>query len=509
MYRSTLLVTITIFISRITGYIRDAVMAAFIGTGPLNDAFIAAFKLTNLFRSLFAEGALSASFVPILSRVISSHGKKYATVIACHIFSILLIALSVFTILILYNMSKIISITNPGFSTNNEILELAIDLACITFPYLILISIAAFYGAVMQSHGFFIPYAATSIILNVVLISCPLMQKLLSHNFSTAAHPLAYGVVVSGVLEVLWMIYFAWKYDIKIHIRKPIITKHVRNLSQRIIPSLIGSGVTQISVWCDMVILSFFTGGMSYLYFADRIIQLPLALFSTASSITLLPFLSKKHSDSTIKTRAFNKTIRIVLSLTIASTIGIFLITREIITVLFKRGAFDEVSVQGTCITLKMLCVGLPAYAMIKIYVAVFHAHGETSTPVKIASISLIVNLICSVIFIQFFNHAGVALAASVAAWCNLILLVSKWKKSAQKLHGADIFIEQNTYIDIVKYFCAGTVIWVIISILKEVLANCNLHIVTVCTIYIVTSAIAYCLTLVFIRAKIIKDIFR
>ncbi len=479
-------VSLIILVSRITGFIRDMCMAAFIGAGPVNDAFLAVFKLTNLFRSVFGEGAMSAAVVPTISQSIATHGEKYARVIKCHVLTILSLSLALLTFFVFFNMRSIILITNPGFSSNPTIFDLAEDLAYITFPYLTFISVAAFYGSVLQTKKVFAPYAATSIILNLVLISAALICFL--DGCRSQVHSQSVGVLISGILELLWMIYFARKYNVYLHFRKPIMSKYVRQIMRRILPGIVGAGMLQIAVWCDMIILSFFSGGISYFYFADRIVQLPLALFSTAIATTLLSSLSRQENNS------FDRTIRSCLFFIIPSAVGLFLISEEVVMGLFGRGEFSQEAASNTAIILRILSFALPFQAISKIYNTSFHARGDTKTPMYVGCISLFVNVSVSFTLMDDFNFLCVAIGSVAAAVVQLILLVFK---STDKVRNKK---------DILKYFAGATLMGFVIIILKDFIKDYRIIIQTI--LLVTAGAGTYIGFLATVKVKVLRDFF-
>jgi putative peptidoglycan lipid II flippase len=479
-------VSLIILVSRITGFVRDMCMAAFIGAGPVNDAFLAAFKLTNLFRSVFGEGAISAAVVPTISQSITTHGEKYARVIKCHVLTILSLSLALLTFFVFFNMRSIILITNPGFSSNPTIFDLAEDLAYITFPYLTFISVAAFYGSILQTKKVFAPYAATSIILNLVLISAALICFL--DGCRSQVHSQSVGVLISGILELLWMIYFARKYNVYLHFRKPIMSKYVRQIMRRILPGIVGAGMLQISVWCDMIILSFFSGGISYFYFADRIVQLPLALFSTAIATTLLSSLSLSKSD------AFDRAIRSCLFFIIPSAVGLFLISEEVVMALFRRGEFSQEAASNTAIILRILSFALPFQAISKIYTTSFHARGDTKTPMYVGCISLFINVSVSFMLMDDFNFLCVAIGSVAAAVVQLILLVFK---STDKVRNKK---------DILKYFAGATLMGFVIIILKDFIKDYRIIIQTI--LLVTVGAGTYIGFLATVKVKVLRDFF-
>jgi len=487
-------VSFIIFISRLSGYIRDMCFATFIGAGPLGDALMAAFKITNLFRAIFSEGAMNAALVPAISQAMKTHGSNYAKVVASHLLSTLLIVLIIFTGFIFYQMENFILITNPGFISNSYIFNLTVELSYIMFPYLTFISAAAFYGAILQTKKVFVPYAATSIILNIILIICLYVNNLFIAY--SPVHVFAYALFFSGILELSWMIFCAKKYNAKLYLRKPIMSRYVKVILKRIVPGIFGAGIIQISVWCDMLILSFYTGGISYLYFADRIVQLPLAIFSTANSIVLLQSLSKADTIPNEKYIIFNRTLRTMLGFIIPSAVGIFVISGEIIQVLFMHGAFNHEAATNTAIILQILSIALPFQAMSKLYYAGINATGNTSTPVKFSFISLLINIALSLILMSFIEYKSVAVATVISSGCQTIMLILYCEKNYQLSH--------ETKKDILKYIIASLIMTIVLYFFKSTSVS-----LVLLSSDVILGVISYSVSLFVMRAEFINDILR
>jgi putative peptidoglycan lipid II flippase len=392
-------------------------------------------------------------------------------------------------------MENFILVTNPGFIHNSQTFNLAVELAYIMFPYLTFISAAAFYGAILQTKKVFVPYAATSIILNATLVSALYINSFF--NLHSAVHMFAYGLFISGILELSWMIFCSRKYNARLYLRKPIMSRYVRIILKRILPGIFGAGIVQISVWCDMLILSFYVGGISYLYFADRIIQLPLAIFSTANSIVLLQSLSKTTTTSDEKHTHFNRTFRITLGFILPSAAGIFIIGRAVIELLFMRGAFSHEAAMNTGIILQILSIALPFQAMSKLYYAAINATGNTSTPVRFSCISLSINIALSLILMNFIDFKCVAVATVVSSIAQFIMLMlySELQYTTSKL-------TLETKKDIFKCFFASIVMMIILYTLK----GNNISLIELFT-YIIVGIISYGAVIIVLRVRFLADI--
>ena len=420
--KNSAVISFTTLISRILGYFRDLILASLLGAGPINDCFIAAFKFANLFRNVFGEGAFNSAFVPSFSHALSSKSINHALKLASRVQIILIISLLIFVALCITLMPIIMEFTTPGFVVNSAEFHIAVELARIMMPYLFFISLAAFYGGILNSMSKFMPFAATSIIFNISLI----LFALYCNDVSTKAHAVAYGVLAAGVIEVIWMLFFIKKNDAKVPLIWPSIDSEVKHVIKKIGPGVIGSGVYQINTWIDMIIVSFIPGGMSYIYYADRIMQLPLALIATATSTALLPALARRIAelDNSKAHDLKENSVRVTAFFIIPTSLVFFSFSHEIIALLLERGLFTSIATAKTAAALKVISIGLPAFALLKLLNNIFYAFGDTSTPVKISGLCLCINVIISVTLLSYYEHVAISIASTIAGWSAVILLI-------------------------------------------------------------------------------------
>ncbi len=435
-------------VSRIFGYIRDAFIAFALGAGALNDAFIIAFRIPNLFRTLFGEGAFSAAFVPLYSAKSNSsptEAKKFAAQVQIW----LLIILSIFCALMMYFMPTIVLITAPGYSDNKEIFDLAVSLGRITFPYIMFMSFLAFYGGMLNSIGKYAAFASAPILLNVVMI----ISVAFVNMTETKAHALSWGVFFAGIAELLWILYFAKKHKLLVtKFQKPKLTPEIKTLFKRVGPGILGSGVAQINVFITTILASYIVGGISYLYYADRIYQLPLALIGTAMGTVLLPILAKdfEKGDSKSLIKNQNSAIDFCMLFTIPSMFGILILANDIVELLFQHGEFTSDATIQTTKALVAFSFGLPAYVLIKIFTSSFFAAGDTKTPVVIAAQSLGINIIISIALLSTFQHVSIAIGSVVSAWYTVIRLIQISVKAKR------FSLIDRTILNSMKYIISG-----------------------------------------------------
>ncbi len=411
-------------LSRITGFLRDMILANFLGAGMIADAFFVAFKLPNLFRSLFAEGAFTTAFVPMLSQKLVCEDRKQAFLFAAKAISVLAFFLSLFVVIIELLMPCVVTILAPGFANDMGKLDLAITLSRITFPFLLFISIVSFQSGILNSLNKFAAPAAAPIILNLMMI----LSVFTFVPFSkTPAHGIAIGITVAGFIEILWLTYFLHRQQVKIHPQLNILSAikdcEIRTLFKRIAPGVLGAGIYQINMVIDTILVSLVgTGAISWLYYANRLQQLPLGVVGAAISVAVLPVLSRhikanEHEQAqSIQSKAFEYGAL----LSIPAAIALIILAEPIINILFQHGKFG---IEQTIMTAKAVvayAIGLPAYVLVKSLAPNFFARGDTKTPVKYSIIVLLTNLSFAIILMKPFGHVGIASATTIAAFVSL-----------------------------------------------------------------------------------------
>ena len=423
LLRSIITVSSFTFLSRILGFIRDMLVAAYLGAGPIADACFVAFKMPNFFRRLFAEGAFNAAFVPLFSAKLIDEGKSSAFHFAGAVLSIMATLLVIFVIIFQIAMPWLMYIFAPGFADDSEKFALATDLTRITFPYLLFISLVSLLGGVLNSMGRFAAVAATPIILNLFLIGALLLA---TPYLPSAGHSFVWGVFVAGIAEFLWLVYACHREGFTLYLTKPSLSPSVRRLLKLMVPGAIGAGVLQINQLVDVIIASLLpTGAISFLYYADRVHQLPLGVVGVAIGTALLPVLSQQIRAGEDKNalNSMNRAIEVALLLTLPGAAALIVIAQPIVSILFERGAFDAATTLATTQALMAYSIGLPAYVLIKVLAPGFFARQDTSTPVKIAIVCVFLNLVLNLTLMQMFMHVGIAMATAISAWVNAAFL--------------------------------------------------------------------------------------
>lgn len=416
-------------ISRVTGFARDVLIAASLGAGPIADAFFVAFKLPNFFRRLTAEGSFTIVFVPMFSGILEIDGKKIALEFAEEIMSIMSAVLLTITVTAIFFMPQIMSFIAPGFTDEQTTFNLTVEFGRVTFIYLPLISLVALLGGILNSIGKFSAMASAPILLNLFLISS---LTIFTGALETPGHGLALAVAIGGLAQFLWLLESCRRAKALPRLQWPAWTPRVKRLLKLMLPAMFGAGIVQINLLIDVILASTLpTGSVSYLYYADRVNQLPLGVIGVAIGTALLPRLSKNIKAGRLEDALSNqeKSLEIGLMLTVPAALGLMVLSDPIITLLFQRGLFDIESTNLTSLALLAYSTGLPAFVLIKILQPNFFARGDTVTPIKIAAIAVVTNLILNLILMQYFAHVGLALATSVSAWLSAILLLIILKK--------------------------------------------------------------------------------
>ena len=422
LIKSTSTFSFFTLISRILGYFRDVLIAIYLGAGPIADTFFVAFRIPNTFRRLFSEGTFNAAFVPSYSSELVS-GKERAQKFANKIFNLLLVGLLLIVLVIEIFMPSFVFIIAPGFSDNSDKYELTIFLTRITFPFLLFVSLSSFFSAILNSHNKFAVAAAAPIVLNIFLILILIFQSYLNDDLVIY---LSYAVTFAGIVQLIFLLFFLKKfYFPKITLNFKIDHK-VKLFFKKLLPSIFSSGVTQINILVGTIIASFQASAVSYLYYADRIYQINLAIAGIAIGTVLLPNLSKHIQSKNKKKIDFiqNKALELSLFLSLPATIALLIASEEITSSLFGYGSFDLSSVKNSSNALFYFALGLPAFSIIKIFSSFLFARHNTKIPFYFSFFSVIINIIISVYFFDKIGFIIIPIATTISSWLNSILLL-------------------------------------------------------------------------------------
>jgi len=409
-------------VSRVLGFARDLMIARYLGAGVAADAFFVALRLPNFFRSLFAEGAFTAGFLPLYSELLAKGGRYAARRFAESALAFLLPVLLLFSVLAQILMPLLMLGLAPGFYDEPERFVLAVEYTRITFPYLLFISLAALYGAVLNGLGRFAAFAATPILLNLtMLVALPLLAGGAA-PLLPAGEALAWGTLAAGLAQFLWLVYWLWREGIVLRLVPPALPPMVRRLFQLILPAAIGAGAMQINLVVNVILASLLpAGAVSYLFYADRLNQLTVGIVGVAIATALLPSLSRLLALGRIEAAAAqqNRAIEFSLLLALPAMAALVVVPYPLISVLFERGAFDAAASRASADALLAYAIGLPAYILARAFTPGFHARQDTRTPLRIAFVTIAANLALSIALMPVLGHVGLALATALAAWGN------------------------------------------------------------------------------------------
>ena len=429
MFKSLAKVGANTLLSRILGFVRDLVMAHLFGANAGTDAFFVAFKIPNFLRRLFAEGAFAVAFVPILTEYKEKRSfielKIFIDRVAGTLGGVLLLV----TLLGVAGAPILVMIFAPGFITSEGKMELASDMLRLTFPYLLFISLTAFAGGILNAYNRFGVPAFTPVLLNISLISCAVW---LSPVMERPIIALAWGVLIAGIVQFLFQLPFLHQLRLLPGFVFMPKDEGVRRIGRLMIPALFGVSVTQLNLLLDTLIASFLvSGSISWLYYSDRLMEFPLGILGVALGTVILPSLSKKHAN--VSPEGFSRTLdwalRWTLLLGLPAAVGLFILSGPMIATLFQSEQFTLNDVYMARRSLMAYSLGLVPFILIKVLAPGFYARQDTKTPVRIAVISMIANMVLNLMLVFPLAHAGLALATSLSATLNAALLFSRLRR--------------------------------------------------------------------------------
>ncbi len=423
---SALNVAFFTILSRLTGFFRDVLMAQYIGTGIVMDALVIAIKIPSFLRRIFAEGALNSSFVPIYSAMHVAQKKEAAEFIK-DIFSLMLGILTLLIVVFELIMPFVVTVIVPG--VGEDVFSLAVSFSRVTFPFILLISLTALFSGVLNTHDRFGAAASSQIAGNLFIV---FIMKLVDPLMLANGEIVATAIMGSGLVQLLWVYIPCHLMGIRPSLRKPRKNQAMQNFGKRMLPAAVGSAVLQINLFIDTIIASLLPmGTISYLYYADRLYNLPISVTGTALGTVLLPMLSRQWRENNVEGAMHNqnRAIEFAMLITLPAMIGLIYLSYPLVMVIFERGAFDQTSSLATAETLAGFASGLPAYILIKIFNTSFFARQDTVTPIKVALSGMVVNVALNFMLIYKYKHLGIAIATSSTSWFNAAVLVYLLKK--------------------------------------------------------------------------------
>lgn len=437
LLRSSFIVSTMTMLSRVLGLTRDVIFARVIGAEAGADAFYVAFKIPNFFRRLFAEGAFSQAFVPVLSEYRQNGSQAAVKDLLDRVAGCLGSVLLLVTVLAVVGAPVVTMVFAPGFVDQAEKFAMASEMIRITFPYLMLVSLTGFAGAILNSYDRFAVPAVTPVLLNLSLICAALFA---APHFEHPVFALAWGVLAAGIVQLLFQLPFLKQIELLPSAKIDWQDKGVKRILTLMVPALFGVSVSQINLLLDTVLASFLpTGSVSWLYYSDRLAELPLGVFGIAIATVILPSLSRQHAGA--GTEEFNKTLnwalRMILLIALPSSLALMILAEPILFTLFQYGKTDAHTVLMSGFSLRAYAIGLTAFMLIKVLAPGFYARQDMKTPVRIGIIAMVANMLLNLAFVLplyfYFNlgHVGLALATSVSAYLNAGLLYRGLKRQS------------------------------------------------------------------------------
>ena len=453
--------------SRVLGFARDILMARLLGTGAAADAFVVAFQFPNLFRRLFAEGAFNSAFVPLFVEKMTKDGRSVACDFAEEALAGLLLVLLLLTGFAIATMPWLMLGIAPGFVDDPEKFELSVVMTQITFPYLTCMSVVALLSGMLNAMGRYTAGAVAPIVLNLVLLLVLIAGQLLGITGGREAGLLmAWGVSLSGIAQVVMMAISAYRSGVGLGFRMPRLTADMRKLVALGVPSIVAGGITQINLLIGGVIASFQDGARAYLYYADRLYQLPLGVVGVAIGVVLLPdlvrHLAKNDANAAHETQ--NRSLEFAALLTVPGAVALAVLAGPMISVLFQRGAFAAADVPPTAHALAIFAIGLPAFVIQKVFQPGYFARQDTATPMRLAAVNFVINAALSLMLFWVFSraglmpHLGIAIATTLAGWVNALML---WRGLAKRGHfESDPRLLRNLPLILLASLAMGAILW-------------------------------------------------
>jgi putative peptidoglycan lipid II flippase len=472
LYRAFATVGGLTLVSRVLGFVRDILLAAILGTGPVAEAFVVAFRFPNLFRRWFGEGAFNAAFIPLFAKKLEGEGRDAARAFAEQAMSGLTFILLLLSAVCMIAMPWLMYVLAPGFADTPEKFDLAVLMSRIAFPYLLCMSLVALLSGVLNTLGKFVESSMISVVLNLTLIAAMLMALLLGYrNDRGAGLVMAWGIFVAGILQLGLLADGARRNGLFLKLRWPRYTDDMRRLVSLGVPGIIAGGATQINIVIGGMIASWQDGAVSYLYYADRVYELPLAIVGIAIGVVLLPDVSRslRAGDHAGVMDSQNRSLEFAMLLTVPAAVALAVIPFPIVSTLFERGQFTASDTLAVGSALAIFAIGLPSFVHIKVFSPAFFAREDTTTPMCYAAISLGVNTAGSIAPFFLFRrlglmpHLGIAVATTIGGWLNALLLWSALRRQGHFI--ADARLKHALPMIVVSSLVMGASLWVLAEV--------------------------------------------
>ncbi len=412
--------------SRVLGFVREALIGAALGAGPVADAFYAAFGFPNLFRRLFAEGAFNSAFVPLFAKEVEGGGLERARLFAEQVLAMLsavLIGLSALSMI--FMPSVVATVVAPLFADTPDKFAMTVDMTRIMFPYLFCMSLVAMFSGILNSLRRYFLAAIVPVLLNVIMVGVTASALWLGMDAPSTGYWLAWGVFASGFAQLALLVWGVSRQGMMLRLRLPQLTPDVKRLLILMAPAMVTGGVVQINIMIGRIIASAQDGAIALLNYADRINQLPLGVIGVAIGVVLLPELSRalRARDDAEAQHLQNRSLEFGLALTLPAAVGFMTLPEPLVNLLYERGAFSAETTRLTAQALAAFAVGLPAYVLMKVFQPAFFAREDMKTPLWFSIVAVVINIAFSLLLFPLFGHVAIAAATAVSAWVNVSLL--------------------------------------------------------------------------------------
>lgn len=448
-------------VSRVFGLVRDMVIAAFFGASWMTDAFWVAFRIPNMLRRLLGEGSLTVSFVPVFTEYLEKKTREQALELAYNAMTLLSIMLAIISVLGIILSPLIVGLIAPGFISEPKQFALAVFLNRLMFPYIFFIALVALCMGILNSFRHFTAPALSPVLLNVAMIGAAFFLR---PFFAEPITSLAVGVLIGGVLQLAMQWPFLLKFGVRLKFRLNLKHPGIQQIGLLMMPAILGAGVSTINVFVGTILASLLPGGsVTYLFYADRIMELPLGIFAIAIGTATLPSFSKHVAAGNMDAlkSGISFSLRLMLFLTIPAMAALMALNLPIISVLFQRGAFDVPSAVYTGQALFCYALGLWAFSVLRVFVSSFYSLQDSKWPMKAAVIALIVNVVASLILMHPLQHNGIALASSIAAAVNVLVLMVVLKRKIGK------FLDRAFYHSVFKIILSSVLMLFAIGVIE------------------------------------------
>lgn len=505
-FKNIVKVSFFTFLSRILGLIRDILMARYLGASLVSDAFFVAFKIPNLFRRFFAEGSMQSAFVPIFSRIFFDDKTK-AKQFSNQIFTLLLLSLLFFTIIMEIFAPYVIRVISPGFYFKGvQVFDLTVFLLRVMLPYLVFVSLAAFYSSILNTLGKFSIAAFLPAFLNIFMITFLLLGK----YCSSYAYMTSWGVLIGGVAQALIVAFICYKkgWLPSFTFRLSKLMLETKAFFKKIIPVVLGAGVYQVNIVVDVIAASLLpAGSISYLFYADRIYQLPLAIIGIAIGTVILPFVSAKNKYSVQEVLiGQEKSLLMAWGISMPAALGLIIMAIFIIPTIFYGGNFDLQAVKATAFILAIYSISLPFNVLIKIMLPLLYANGDTKTPFYSTLVCLLCNLVLVFTLAYYFSYYGIALSTTISSIINYSILKYILHKKHKLAYTNFYFVEFKKLIAISVVF--GLILSIIFVIMYNLHLDYNIFFRLLIILIVLITIIIFIILLKIFKSFLYEEIF-